>query len=479
MGWIAALPEKMVNNDHTLMFLRGYSKLIQGNLDEAHGNLERALLLIAPGQESPTRGKTLVGLASLAFIRTEFSRCDELVSMAEADIDRMAEERIDFLMLRASLALFWRSDWTVARQALLDSLKLVMISEDPKLWFRFSLYLGPEFTVLPGVLDTLETFCIQAKEKYGQLITPLRLGIEDTWAGIHLRRGRLQKAIETGRDALLTKKKLGGYPFLGINASLAIASAYIGIGKWAAAEEFLQQSSSLMQESPLNLVLTGSALYPLGKLRWLEGRHKEARQILQQMTVLDPKAPYIPVLQKMLASLLEISARRYVQAEILLKDALQQQNQECVSEIYGSARLFLAHLYDRWDKPHESMANLDAVLSLCEKNQIPGLILQDMPIAAPLLRTAIKRGLRARQATSLFESMGLSIEENDIENSLLTARQMEIIHLMAAGYSNQAIADKLVLSVATVKSHIVHIMDRLGTSSRMEAVARAREIGLL
>ncbi|NTV37357.1 MAG: response regulator transcription factor, partial [Anaerolineaceae bacterium] len=61
----------------------------------------------------------------------------------------------------------------------------------------------------------------------------------------------------------------------------------------------------------------------------------------------------------------------------------------------------------------------------------------------------------------------------------LTARQMEIIHLMAAGYSNQAIADKLVLSVATVKSHIVHIMDRLGTSSRMEAVARAREIGLL
>jgi LuxR family maltose regulon positive regulatory protein len=50
---------------------------------------------------------------------------------------------------------------------------------------------------------------------------------------------------------------------------------------------------------------------------------------------------------------------------------------------------------------------------------------------------------------------------------------------MAAGYSNQAIADEMVVSLATVKTHAVHIMNRLGASSRMEAVARARQMGLL
>jgi LuxR family maltose regulon positive regulatory protein len=45
--------------------------------------------------------------------------------------------------------------------------------------------------------------------------------------------------------------------------------------------------------------------------------------------------------------------------------------------------------------------------------------------------------------------------------------------------SNQAIADQLVISLATVKSHVVNIMNRLGVSSRMEAVAQARQTGLL
>jgi DNA-binding NarL/FixJ family response regulator len=102
-----------------------------------------------------------------------------------------------------------------------------------------------------------------------------------------------------------------------------------------------------------------------------------------------------------------------------------------------------------------------------------------MPLAAPLLRLALKKGLRVRQVSALLEQMGLPLEEPDDSGTLLTARQMEILRLMAAGYSNQAIAGALVLSLATVKSHAVHIMNRLGASSRMEAVAQARVKGLL
>jgi LuxR family maltose regulon positive regulatory protein len=62
---------------------------------------------------------------------------------------------------------------------------------------------------------------------------------------------------------------------------------------------------------------------------------------------------------------------------------------------------------------------------------------------------------------------------------LLTGREMEILALMASGASNQAIAERLVVTVGTVKGHVNHILAKLEAHNRTEAVARARELGLL
>jgi LuxR family maltose regulon positive regulatory protein len=62
---------------------------------------------------------------------------------------------------------------------------------------------------------------------------------------------------------------------------------------------------------------------------------------------------------------------------------------------------------------------------------------------------------------------------------LLTPRELEILVLMARGASNQAIAERLVVTVGTVKGHVNHILDKLEAHNRTEAVARARELGLL
>jgi DNA-binding CsgD family transcriptional regulator len=55
---------------------------------------------------------------------------------------------------------------------------------------------------------------------------------------------------------------------------------------------------------------------------------------------------------------------------------------------------------------------------------------------------------------------------------LLTAREREVVQLLAAGATNKAIATDLMLSVETVKSHVSSIMRKLGATSRAEAVAR-------
>jgi LuxR family maltose regulon positive regulatory protein len=56
---------------------------------------------------------------------------------------------------------------------------------------------------------------------------------------------------------------------------------------------------------------------------------------------------------------------------------------------------------------------------------------------------------------------------------------LEVLRLLAMGRSNQAIARELVVAMGTVKRHVSNIMGKLGVQSRLEAVARARELGLV
>ena len=57
----------------------------------------------------------------------------------------------------------------------------------------------------------------------------------------------------------------------------------------------------------------------------------------------------------------------------------------------------------------------------------------------------------------------------------LTAREMEVLRLLAAGTANRAIAEELVLSLDTVKKHVGHVLDKLGAANRTQAVARLQQ----
>jgi ATP/maltotriose-dependent transcriptional regulator MalT len=61
----------------------------------------------------------------------------------------------------------------------------------------------------------------------------------------------------------------------------------------------------------------------------------------------------------------------------------------------------------------------------------------------------------------------------------LTGRELEVLAMLAAGTSNQAIAEQLFVTLFTVKKHVSHVLGKLGAANRTEAVARARELGLI
>jgi len=61
----------------------------------------------------------------------------------------------------------------------------------------------------------------------------------------------------------------------------------------------------------------------------------------------------------------------------------------------------------------------------------------------------------------------------------LTARELEVLALLAAGAPNPRIAEQLVVSLDTVKKHVSHLLGKLGAANRTEAVTRARQLGLI
>ena len=61
----------------------------------------------------------------------------------------------------------------------------------------------------------------------------------------------------------------------------------------------------------------------------------------------------------------------------------------------------------------------------------------------------------------------------------LSERELEVLRLIADGHSNQAIADRLIVAVSTVKKHVNNIYGKLDVQSRTQALFRARELHLL
>ena len=91
----------------------------------------------------------------------------------------------------------------------------------------------------------------------------------------------------------------------------------------------------------------------------------------------------------------------------------------------------------------------------------------------------------ARGAVYLQPAMGARLAVADSGapgaegDDSLTARELQVLSLLALGHTNQEVARRLYVSVRTVETHRARVRDKLGTETRAELIAAARERGLL
>lgn len=103
-----------------------------------------------------------------------------------------------------------------------------------------------------------------------------------------------------------------------------------------------------------------------------------------------------------------------------------------------------------------------------------GLLGKDRPIDDVLsaIRSAARGELviRSDEFSSLLSKLRKTPEQ---KTHLLTARECEVLQLLARGRSTETIAEELFISVNTVRNHVANILSKLGVHSKLEAVAIA------
>lgn len=164
---------------------------------------------------------------------------------------------------------------------------------------------------------------------------------------------------------------------------------------------------------------------------------------------------------------------RVIELTLLEAQAHQKNGEQALALASLEKALRLAH-GEGYIRVFDQSELLDDLIHLAaQKGLHPGIV-------DPIL--AVIRSTKRLGSKPAVESLPCESDQRHPSQSLpepLSERELEVLRLMAEGATNQGVASQLVITIGTVKSHINHILSKLNAANRTEAVAKARDLGLL
>ncbi len=130
----------------------------------------------------------------------------------------------------------------------------------------------------------------------------------------------------------------------------------------------------------------------------------------------------------------------------------------------------------------EGLPIAGALVKLAERKMLGNVAqgyLEDILAAFPRIPRFVDAGIGKMLRAQTAGAATVLVDEDGLPLEPLTARELEVLRLVAAGDSNHSIAEKLVITVSAVKKHTANIYGKLGVNSRTQAAARAHQLGLL
>jgi LuxR family maltose regulon positive regulatory protein len=204
---------------------------------------------------------------------------------------------------------------------------------------------------------------------------------------------------------------------------------------------------------------------------------------------LDGDIPYLHEKEYLMLARFLLANGQFDEAAILAQRLLERA--EAGGRISRMIEILIvqALLFQARSDPIQSMRALERTLTLAQPGGFVRVFVDEGPPMASLLYQALSREIAPDYVQRLLAAF--PVEEPDqirpaqtqsdeaewIEP--LSEREIEVLRLVAEGLSRQEIASQLVLSLNTVKTHARNIYSKLGVHNQMQAVGKARALGLL
>jgi LuxR family maltose regulon positive regulatory protein len=279
------------------------------------------------------------------------------------------------------------------------------------------------------------------------------------------------------------------------NAGL-LASNYLSLargrrahGDVAQADEALRAATDLCRERGIhprivNLVTARTGLLTVARRdtaaaeEWMAARDLSAED--------EPTYAHLETYVT-LAQVLIFLDRAHQALNLLTRLRLMSEEAGCTGDLIGiqACRALALHDIGRRDAAVSALAH--AVRQAEPEGYVRTFVDRGAPIAE-LLRQVALGGTHPNYVGKLLKAfedtppVPVPAEKDPANQALiepLTDRELEVLNLIAAGLSNAQIAEQLYVAVSTVKKHINHLYGKLEVHRRTQAVARARELGLL
>lgn len=484
--WLKLMPPDALEHHPRLVFLSGAVLFERGDATRAVPVLRRAAALLETAGDPAGQGRALAFLATAAVWQDQVDRAAPLLEQA-LTLPLDPPDRVSLLLGRARLT-FLEQRWVESQRDVADAIQIAADHDEPGVLYSL-LYLHPVFFFLPRGLELIERACALVTARLGEVLpmAPIRVLYAGLSGFAHLMRGDLDRALAFADDGLAVIRTLDtDAGALAVTLGSTAVSVHAAHNNADMVDMLLQMLMFQAARAGVSDAQMPGALFLLGKLRWIQGDTEEARILLDRMAaaVEEGTLPGAPAMHSMLTGLLSASDQQGEAALEALRRAVRFEREGRASLLFGSARPLLAHIEWRLGRSAEALRTLDGFLTEIDQRGTPGLALREGPaMMGPLLRLAIDEGVHVSLARRLLTAMGEAAAPHAVEvpgtDEHLTPREIEVLTLVAAGWSNQHIADELVVSVHTVKRHVANLLTKLGADSRSAAAARARSLGIV
>lgn len=471
LQWRRAVPAELLVGTPRLILLNAWVSLLSGRLDETVPFIQALEALLPQPCASQQRAiiaqyKALAG--KLAYHRGQSERAAELISEALEELPEASwGQRLMCQLVQVDQALvagqFERAR-EINRQAVKQARERGSLAIECLLALEHACLLGLRGELLraESLLTRMHT---ELKKNWG--VEPSAMS-----ARLQLLMGAL--LIQRGRYAEAKVMLDGGTRECHACADPAVVWGHLGLAELQllqgqADEAFARISDveRLMQYEHIDAqVYAGLILATKARLWLMQGRHTKVERALQRFATEDISAP--------LFGMPDLHLRlRMMWAQAALLGENRQAAQETLLKLYDQAQA-------EWRRP----LACELGFSLAEAWQAAGQSQQAKQMFMDSLNAARQMGLGNLERTFGQRNLGMfsGVEEDDAEDGamvLLSQRELEVLQLIARGLSNQQIAEKLFISLHTVKTHAQRINFKLGVERRTQAVAQAKELGLL